>query len=175
MELIVSLNYLPKVITTVRRKNGAYVNVLSREDTENYKSKFWSENHKKFRSNIVTNLDVHKWVEIFEQVVDEDVIDMSTFECIAFTNNFNNDTYEVDFEITFKFDVLDEDRFFIQSNKMKSLLCDWLNDYRGFIDTGDNGVWTCNDGIDVCYNGAKTIVYYDVIVEKDNLELKLSA
>lgn len=175
MELAVSLNYLPKVTTVVRRKHGEYVNVVGRADAEHYNSKFWEENQKRFRCNIVNNLDIWEWVEMFEQVIDENVIVPSTLECISFNNHFNKDTYKVDFEITFKFEVIDEEQFFIQSNRMKSLLCDWLNDHRGFIDTVDNGVWTCNDGIDVCYNGAKTIVYYDVIVEKDNLELKLSA
>lgn len=175
MELTVSLHYLPKVTTAVRRRNGEYVNVLSRENSEKCESKFWDENRNKFRCTIVNNLDIHEWVEIVEQVVDENVIDMSTFECIAFNNSFNNDTYEVNFDITFKFDVIDEEQFFVQSNKMKTLLCDWLNDHRGFIDTGDNGAWECNDGITSIYNGAKTIVYYNVVVDKDSLEIKLVA
>lgn len=173
MELTVSLNYLPKVTTAVRRRNGEYVSFLNREDSANCESKFWGENRNKFRCNIVNNLDIHEWIEIFEQVVDENVIDMSTFECIAFNTHFNNNTYEVNFDITFKFDILDETQFFIQSNRMKTLLYDWLNDNQGFISTGDNGAWVYNDGVDSFYDGSKIVVYYNVTVTREDVNVEI--
>lgn len=151
MELTVSLNYLPKVIADGQRvPSSRFV------ATDGIKAKaefdFWEENRKRFRSTIVNNLDICEWMEMFEQVIDENVIVPSTLECIAFNNHFNIDTYEVNFDITFKFDVIDEEQFFIQSNRMKTLLCKWLNEHRCFIDTGDNGIWLTDDEMCVHYN-----------------------
>ena len=161
MELTVSLNYLPKVETVGRR---VYVSKLglSTEVMDEAISKFWENNRKKFRCNIVNNLDIWEWVEMFEQVIDENVIVPSTLECISFNNHFNNDTYEVNFDITFKFEVVDEEQFFVQSNRMKTLLCDWLNEHRGFIDAGDDGIWLA--GNEMC-------VHYNVEVSMDNLNV----
>ena len=161
MELTVSLNYLSKVETVGRRVYGSKLG-LSTEVMDEAISKFWENNRKKFRCNIVNNLDIWEWVEMFEQVIDENVIIPSTLECISFNNHFNNDTYEVDFDITFKFEVVDEERFFIQSNRMKTLLCVWLNEHRGFIDTGDDGVWLA--GNEMC-------VHYNVEVSMDDLNV----
>lgn len=99
---------------------------------------------------------------MFEQVIDENVIATSTLECIVFNTHFNNDTYEVNFDITFKFDVIDEEQFFIQSNRMKTLLCNYLNEHRGFIDTGDNGIWVTDN--EMC-------VHYNVEVSMDDLNV----
>ena len=99
---------------------------------------------------------------MFEQVIDENVIVPSTLECISFNNHFNNDTYEVNFDITFKYEVVDEEQFFVQSNRMKTLLCDWLNEHRGFIDAGDDGIWLA--GNEMC-------VHYNVEVSMDNLNV----
>ena len=161
MELTVSLNYLSKVETVGRRVYGSKLG-LSTEVMDEAISKFWENNRKKFRCNIVNNLDIWEWVEMFEQVIDENVIIPSTLECISFNNHFNNDTYEVNFDITFKFEVVDEEQFFIQSNRMKTLLCDWLNDHHGFIDTGDDGVWLA--GNEMC-------VHYNVEVSMDDLNV----
>ena len=161
MELTVSLNYLPKVETVSRRVYGSKLG-LSTEVMDEAISKFWENNRKKFRCNIVNNLDIWEWVEMFEQVIDENVIVPSTLECISFNNHFNNDTYEVNFDITFKFEVVDEEQFFIQSNRMKTLLCDWLNEHRGFINTGDDGIWL---------SGNEMCVHYNVEVSTDNLNV----
>ena len=161
MELTVSLNYLPKV--TVKGQRVPSSRFVTTDDVkEKAESAFWVENRNKFRSNIVNNLDIWEWVEMFEQVIDENVIVPSTFECIAFNTHFNNDTYEVNFDITFKFEVTDEEQFFIQSNRMKTLLCDWLNEHRSFIDTGDDGVWLA--GNEMC-------VHYNVEVSSDDLNV----
>lgn len=151
MELTVSLNYLPKVTVECQRVPSSRF-VTTDDVKEKAESKFWEENRNKFRSNIVNNLDIWEWVEMFEQVIDENVIVPSTLECIAFNTHFNNDTYEVNFDITFKFDVVDEEQFFIQSNRMKTLLCNWLNEHRGFIDTGDDGIWVTDNEMCVHYN-----------------------
>lgn len=161
MELTVSLNYLPKVTVEGQRvPSSRFV------ATDGIKAKaefdFWEENRKKFRCNIVNNLDTCEWMEMFEQVIDENVIVPSTPECIAFNNHFNIDTYEVNFGITFKFDVFDAEQFFIQSNRMKTLLCSYLNEHRCFIDTGDKGVWLTDN--EMC-------VRYDVEVYMDNLNV----
>ena len=161
MELTVSLNYLPKVEAVGRRVYGSKLG-LSTEVMDEAISKFWENNRKKFRCNIVNNLDIWEWVEMFEQIIDENVIVPSTLECISFNNHFNNDTYEVNFDITFKFEVVDEEQFFIQSNRMKTLLCDWLNEHRGFIDTGDDGIWLA--GNEMC-------VHYNIEVSMDNLNV----
>lgn len=151
MELTVSLNYLPKVIAEGRRVYGSRF-VLTDDVKVKAESDFWEENRKKFRCTIVNNLDIWEWVEMFEQVIDENVIVPSTLECIAFNTHFNNDTYEVNFDITFKFEVVGEEQFFIQSNRMKTLLCNWLNEHRGFIDTGDDGIWVTDNEMCVHYN-----------------------
>ena len=161
MELIVSLNYLPKVTVNGQRVPSSRF-VTTDDVKEKAESKFWEENRNKFRSNIVNNLDIWEWVEMFEQVIDENVIVPSTLECIAFNTHFNNETYEVDFDITFKFDVIDEEQFFIQSNRMKTLLCNYLNEHRGFIDTGDNGIWVTDN--EMC-------VHYNVEVSMDDLNV----
>lgn len=161
MELTVSLNYLPKVIAEGRRVYGSRF-VLTDDVKAKAESDFWEENRKRFRSTIVNNLDICEWMEIFEQVIDENVIVPSTLECIAFNNHFNIDTYEVNFDITFKFDVFDTEQFFIQSNRMKTLLCNYLNEHRCFIDTGDNGVWLTDN--EMC-------VRYDVEVAMDDLNV----
>ena len=163
MELTVSLNYLPKVIAECRRVHGSRF-VLTDDVKAKAESDFWEENRKKFRSTIVNNLDIWEWVEMFEQVIDENVIVPSTLECIAFNTHFDNDTYEVNFDITFKFDVIDEEQFFIQSNRMKTLLCTWLNEHRCFIDTGDNGIWVTDN--EMC-------VHYNVEVSIDDLNVGL--
>lgn len=151
MELTVSSHYLPKVIAEGQRLPSSRF-VTTDDVKEKAESAFWLENRNKFRSNIVNNLDIWEWVEMFEQVIDENVIAPSTLECIAFNNHFNIDTYEVSFDITFKFDVIDEEQFFIQSNRMKTLLCNYLNEHRGFIDTGDNGIWVTDNEMCVHYN-----------------------
>lgn len=151
MELTVSLNYLPKVTVECQRVPSSRF-VTTDDVREKAESAFWVENRNKFRSNIVNNLDIWDWVEMFEQVIDENVIVPSTLECIAFNNHFNIDTYEVNFDITFKFDVIDEEQFFIQSNRMKTLLCSYLNEHRVFIDTGDNGIWVTDNEMCVRYN-----------------------
>ena len=161
MELTVSLHYLPKVTVEGQRVPSSRF-VTTDDVKEKTESKFWEENRNKFRSNIVNNLDIWEWVEMFEQVIDENVIATSTLECIAFNTHFNNDTYEVNFDITFKFDVIDEEQFFIQSNRMKTLLCNYLNEHRGFIDTGDNGTWLTDN--EMC-------VHYDVEVYMDDLNV----
>ena len=161
MELTVSLNYLPKVTVEGQRVPSSRF-VTTYDVKEKAESKFWEENRNKFRSNIVNNLDIWEWVEMFEQVIDENVIATSTLECIAFNTHFNNDTYEVNFDITFKFDVIDEEQFFIQSNRMKTLLCNYLNEHRGFIDTGDNGIWVTDN--EMC-------VHYNVEVSMDDLNV----
>lgn len=165
MELTVSLNYLPKVIANGRRVFGSRF-ILTTDVKEKAESEFWEKNRKRFRCNIVNNLDIWEWVEMFEQVIDENVIVPSTFECISFNNHFNNGTYEVNFDITFKFEVIDEEQFFIQSNRMKTLLCDWLNEHRGFIDTGDDGVWL---------TGNEMCVHYNVEVSMDDLDVGFKA
>lgn len=161
MELTVSLNYLPKVIAEGRRVYGSRF-VLADDVKAKAESDFWEENRKKFRSTIVNNLDIWEWVEMFEQVIDENVIVPSTLECIAFNTHFNIDTYEVNFDITFKFDVINEEQFLIQSNRMKTLLCNYLNEHRGFIDTGDDGIWVTDN--EMC-------VHYNVEVSMDNLNV----
>lgn len=161
MELTVSLNYLPKVTVEGRRVPSSRF-VTTDDVKERAESKFWEENRNKFRSNIVNNLDIWEWVEMFEQVIDENVIATSTLECISFNTHFNNETYEVDFDITFKFEVVDEEQFFIQSNRMKTLLCNWLNEHSGFIDTGDNGIWVTDN--EMC-------VHYNVEVSMDDLNV----
>ena len=161
MELTVSLHYLPKVTVEGQRVPSSRF-VTTDDVKEKAESKFWEENRNKFRSNIVNNLDIWEWVEMFEQVIDENVIATSTLECIAFNTHFNNDTYEVNFDITFKFDVIDEEQFFIQSNRMKTLLCNYLNEHRGFIDTGDNGIWATDN--EMC-------VHYNVEVSMDDLNV----
>ena len=80
----------------------------------------------------------------------------------AFNNHFDVDTYEVNFDITFKFDVFDEEQFFIQSNRMKTLLCNYLNEHRGFIDTGDNGI---------CVTENEMCVHYNVAVSMDDFNV----
>ena len=35
---------------------------------------------------------------------------------------------------------------------MKTLLCNWLNEHRGFIDTGDDGIWVTDNEMCVRYN-----------------------
>lgn len=162
MELTVSLNYLPKVIAEGQRAPSSRF-VTTDDVKEKAESKFWEENRNKFRSNIVNNLDICEWVEMFEQVIDENVIVPSTLECISFNTHFNNETYEVDFDITFKFEVVDEEQFFIQSNRMKTLLCNYLNEHRGFIDTGDNGIWITDN--EMC-------VHYNVEVSMDDLNVE---
>ena len=161
MELTVSLNYLPKVKVNGQRVPSSRF-VTTDDVKEKAESAFWEENRKKFRCNIVNNLDICEWMEMFEQVIDENVIVPSTLECIAFETHFNNDTYEVNFDITFKFDVIDEEQFFIQSNRMKTLLCSYLNEHRGFIDTGDNGIWVTDN--EMC-------VHYNVEVSMDDLNV----
>lgn len=161
MELTVSLNYSPKVIAEGRRVYGSRF-VLTDDVKAKAESDFWEENRKRFRSTIVNNLDICEWMEMFEQVIDENVIVPSTLECIAFNNHFNIDTYEVSFDITFKFDVIDEEQFFIQSNRMKTLLCNYLNEHRCFIDTVDNGTWLTDN--EMC-------VHYDVEVYMDDLNV----
>lgn len=161
MELTVSLHYLPKVTVEGQRVPSSRF-VTTDDVREKAESKFWEENRNKFRSNIVNNLDIWEWVEMFEQVIDKNVIATSTLECIAFNTHFNNDTYEVNFDITFKFDVIDEEQFFIQSNRMKTLLCNYLNEHRGFIDTGDNGIWVTDN--EMC-------VHYNVEVSMDDLNV----
>lgn len=68
----------------------------------------------------------------------------------------------MNFDITFKFDVFDTEQFFIQSNRMKTLLCSYLNEHRGFIDTGDNGIWLTDN--EMC-------VHYNVEVSMDDLNV----
>lgn len=161
MELTVSLNYLPKVTVEGQRVPSSRF-VTTDDVREKAESAFWLENRNKFRSNIVNNLDIWDWVEMFEQVIDENVIVPSTLECIAFNTHFDNDTYEVSFDITFKFDVFDTEQFFIQSNRMKTLLCSYLNEHCGFIDTGDNGIWLTDN--EMC-------VHYNVEVSMDDLNV----
>lgn len=159
MELTVSLNYLPKVTVEGQRVPSSRF-VTTDDVREKAESAFWLENRNKFRSNIVNNLDIWDWVEMFEQVIDENVIVPSTLECISFNTHFDVDTYEVNFDITFKFDVFNTEQFFIQSNRMKTLLCNYLNEHRCFIDTGDNGIWLTDN--EMC-------VRYDVEVYMDDL------
>lgn len=165
MELTVSLNYLPKVTVDGQRVYGSRF-VLTDDVKAKAEFDFWEKNRKKFRCNIVNNLDIWEWVEIFEQVIDENVIVPSTLECISFNTHFDNDTYEVNFDITFKFDVFDAEQFFIQSNRMKTLLCSYLNEHRGFIDMGDNGIWLTDN--EMC-------VHYNVEVSMDDLNVGYKA
>lgn len=165
MELTVSLNYLPKVIAEGQRVPSSRF-VATDGIKAKAESDFWVENRNKFRCNIVNNLDIWEWVEIFEQVIDENVIVQSTIECISFSTHFDIDTYEVNFDITFKFDVIDEEQFFIQSNRMKTLLCSYLNEHSGFIDTGDNGIWLTDN---------EMFVHYNVEVSMDDLNVGYKA
>ena len=81
MELTVSLNYLPKVTTDGQRVCGSRF-VATDGIKAKAESDFWEENRKRFRSTIVNNLDICEWMEMFEQVIDENVIVPSTIECI---------------------------------------------------------------------------------------------
>lgn len=57
MELTVSLNYLPKVTVNGQRVPSSRF-VTTDDVKEKAESKFWEENRKRFRSNIVNNLDI---------------------------------------------------------------------------------------------------------------------
>lgn len=65
MELTVSLNYLPKVTVNGQRVPSSRF-VTTDDVKEKAESAFWVENRNKFRCNIVNNLDICEWMEMFE-------------------------------------------------------------------------------------------------------------
>jgi hypothetical protein len=161
MELKLNVHYKPTISAFPKKYVGRD---LTGQQMLKVKDMFWKENRDKFRCFLPSSLNVWDWVMMLEQVVDENIIDMSTLEIVEFNHHFNNNTYEVDFDITFKFEVIDESGLFIQKNKFRKLIDDWIYQNKFFVGLGDNGSWKVDEN---------TSVRYGAIVTDENLEMSI--
>lgn len=174
MELKLTVNYQPRIVTNPVRYDSKMQNVLTDAEKFTYDSEFWNVYKDKFYLQSGLLQDSFRWHvhNLIEPVVDTNIIDLKWYEVPSFDAKFDKNTYAVQFETIVRFDLcdgVDGDELYIHKNRLVDLITKWLNEDElyhnyAFIRAGDEDFYA---------DFGNVTVYYNIVVEREDVDVEI--
>ena len=174
MELKLTVNYQPRIITNPVRYDSKMNNILTDNEKFTYDSLFWNEYRDKFylESRLLQYSFEGHMRYLIEPVVDTNIIDVNSYEGSSFDSKFDENTYAVQFEAIVRFASFknaESDELYVHKNRLTDLINEWLIDdgiYRNhaFISAGDE---------DLNATFGNVTVYYKVEVDREDVDVNV--
>ena len=174
MELKLTVNYRPRIITNPVRYDSKMQNVLTDAEKFTYDAEFWNEYRDKFylESRLLQYSFEGHMRYLIEPVVDTNIIDVNSYEGSSFDSKFDKNTYAVQFEAIVRFASYKNNEsvdLYVHKNRLVDLITDWLDDdgiYKNhaFISAGDE---------DLNATFGNVTIYYDIVVDREYVDVNI--